>query len=679
MDFTFSSDEIGSTFQCKLDGGSYGTCTSPIGYTSLGDGSHTFYVYATDTAGNDDASPDSYTWTVDTDAPETTIDSETPSTTPTNFTSMDFTFSSDEIGSTFQCKLDGGIYASCTSPASYTSLGDGSHTFYVYATDPSGNDDLSPDSYTWDIDTEKPEISIGAPSVSVTDTGPVDFSITVSGADSVNLTTGDVTLNATGTAAGDVSVTSGTTNNPTVTISNTTGDGTLGISIAAGVASDISGNDNILTGPSTTFFVDNTAPVLTLPADIIAEATSPSGAVVGFTVTAVDAVDPSPTVTCVPPSGSLFPLGTTTVDCTAADSLGNESAGSFTVTVENTLPPVLTLPADITEPATSLSGAIVNFTVTATDNVDPSPTVTCVPPSGSTFPIGTTTVDCTAADSNGNESTGSFTVTVVDVTAPFVVSSTRVDPDPTGLASVQFTVTFSEPVTGVDPGDFTLTTTGLTLASVTGFSGSDDTYTVTVDTGFGDGTIRLDVLDDNSIVDGGGNPLDGAFTGGETYTVIKTPVELIVNGSFEIDANLDKRPDSWRYVSLTTGLDRLDSKYRKFDAYSMKFTGESKIKKMITQRFFFSGNAGDDFTLSLWSRAANAPSNAVYRAEMIFYNGAAQIGASSINFATGSHGFVKGSATFTAPVSFTKIVVRIVYQAVSGSVWFDGVSLLYTP
>jgi len=76
-------------------------------------------------------------------------------------------------------------------------------------------------------------------------------------------------------------------------------------------------------------------------------------------------------------------------------------------------PPVLTLPANITVDATSLGGAAVAYSVTSTDAVDPLPVVSCSPPSGSTFAVGTTTVACTATDNSANSSSGSFTVTVV--------------------------------------------------------------------------------------------------------------------------------------------------------------------------------------------------------------------------------------------------------------------------
>jgi hypothetical protein len=105
-----------------------------------------------------------------------------------------------------------------------------------------------------------------------------------------------------------------------------------------------------------------------------------------------------------------------------------------------------------------------------------------------------------------------------DNTPPTVVSITRADPNPTNAAVVTFTVTFTEAVTGVDVNDFALTVTGISGASVTGVSGSGAVYTVTVSTGTGDGTLRLDIPNTATITDLAGNALSGLpFTGGETY------------------------------------------------------------------------------------------------------------------------------------------------------------------
>jgi hypothetical protein len=153
--FDFSSTELPATFQCSLDGAAFTSCSSPRSYSGLADGSHTFQVRAIDTATNADSTPASYAWTIDTTPPVTSIG---PAVPPANTSSSNATFDlgSNEAGSTFECRLDGGAFAGCITPASYTGLADGDHTFDVRATDPAGNVDTSPASYTWRIDNVAP-------------------------------------------------------------------------------------------------------------------------------------------------------------------------------------------------------------------------------------------------------------------------------------------------------------------------------------------------------------------------------------------------------------------------------------------------------------------------------------------------------------------------------------------
>jgi hypothetical protein len=156
--FTFTSNEPGS-FTCSLDGAS-APCGSPKSYAGLADGQHTFTVAARDLVGNLDLTPASRTWTVDAvvednTSPETTITGG-PTGTVTSSTA-EFAFTSDEPGGTFTCTLDGSS-APCTSPKTYTGLGDGPHTFTVTATDIAGNIDVSPATRTWTVDTVAPRV-----------------------------------------------------------------------------------------------------------------------------------------------------------------------------------------------------------------------------------------------------------------------------------------------------------------------------------------------------------------------------------------------------------------------------------------------------------------------------------------------------------------------------------------
>ena len=171
-DFEFSANEAGSTFECRLDGGTWTACASPETIGLLADGSHTFQVRATDAAGNVDASPDTYTWTVDTVAPDTSF-SVVPGD-PTNDPTPTFEFSANEAGSTYQCRLDTGAWGGCSTPETVGPLADGSHTFEVRATDPAGNQETAPASYAWVVDAGAPTVTITQPSgfVNASDADP---------------------------------------------------------------------------------------------------------------------------------------------------------------------------------------------------------------------------------------------------------------------------------------------------------------------------------------------------------------------------------------------------------------------------------------------------------------------------------------------------------------------------
>jgi hypothetical protein len=113
--------------------------------------------------------------------------------------------------------------------------------------------------------------------------------------------------------------------------------------------------------------------------------------------------------------------------CSASDVRGNTSTATFTVTVRDTTPPVIVVPANIVVEATAPVGNAVSFVVTATDDVDPNPTVVCTPASGSIFAVNgaapdATTVNCTATDNAvpPNSASASFTVRVQDTTPPVI-------------------------------------------------------------------------------------------------------------------------------------------------------------------------------------------------------------------------------------------------------------------
>jgi Bacterial Ig-like domain (group 3) len=144
--FAFSASEAAS-FACQLDGGGFGPCASPWSYHGLGDGAHTFTVRPTDTLGNVGATV-LYTWHVDATVPETTLASRPAS--KTTATAATFTFSASEAAA-FQCKLDAGAFAPCTSPKTHTGLTRTTHSFEVRAVDAAGNVDPTPAIHRWTV------------------------------------------------------------------------------------------------------------------------------------------------------------------------------------------------------------------------------------------------------------------------------------------------------------------------------------------------------------------------------------------------------------------------------------------------------------------------------------------------------------------------------------------------
>src|SRR5207253_1988741 len=121
-----------------------------------------------------------------------------------------------------------------------------------------------------------------------------------------------------------------------------------------------------------------------------------------------------------------------------------------------------------------------------------------------------------ATGTNNKAMNWAAAIVTYKIKVPTVTSITRAGADPTNATSVNFTVTFSESVFQVDTADFALTTSGVSGASIANVSGSGTTYTVTVNTGTGTGTIRLDLVDNDSIVDIDAVPLGGTDPAGTT-------------------------------------------------------------------------------------------------------------------------------------------------------------------
>jgi hypothetical protein len=267
-------------------------------------------------------------------------------------------------------------------------------TVTITATDPSSN--ISTDSFTVTVnDNQAPDITQPADIVASNDPFQPTATITFPPL---------VTTDNSGQA-------------PTVTFTPPAGAFAIGTTQVTARATDAAGLFREVTFNVTVN--DTEAPVLNQPANIL-QSTDPGLATATIAFPALSTLDNSgqpPMVTFTPPEGS-FPIGETSVTARSTDAAGNFAEATFTVTVADQETPVVTVPADIVAATTGgQSGATVFFPVQATDNSGTVDAV-AVPPSGSFFPLGVTTVTITATDPSANSRSEIFTVTVNDADAP---------------------------------------------------------------------------------------------------------------------------------------------------------------------------------------------------------------------------------------------------------------------
>jgi len=266
----------------------------------------------------------------------------------------------------------------------------------------------------------------------------------------------------------------------------------MGSTVSIGLAVTSHNASLLNTSTFTNISTDNVfaQPVITAPSNMTVEASGTNGTVVNFSISATDWAGNPCNVSTIPASGSMFPLGTTTVTVTASDAAGNNASQTFTVTVDTT-PPVITVPSAMTVEATGSSGAVVTFATSATDAVSGACATVATPASGSTFPLGTTMVIVTASDAAGNNASQTFTVTVRDTTAPALTVPSNLTVGATGTAGavVTFTTSATDAVSGTCPtvatppsgATFPIGTTTVTVtAGDAAGNNASQTFTVTV-------------------------------------------------------------------------------------------------------------------------------------------------------------------------------------------------------
>ncbi len=313
------------------------------------------------------------------------------------------------------------------------------------------------------VDTENPRVaSILRDGANPTSAASVQFLVTFTEPVN-NVDAADFALALDGITGASITGITGTGANRTVTVSTGSGDGTIGLGLAANpTISDLVGNplqNTTVIGDNETYTINRSAPTVT--------------------------------VTATPPVISDSAVGNGTFNL----------ALQFSKPMDTSVTPELTFPTAGENPVGTITFASGvwsngNQSYTATFNVTD---------------LNVTIPDIDVRISNARDTFGNSlaTVTVADVfnidtENPRVASIRR---GGAGASSVQFLVTFTEPVTGVDTSDFSLNLSGITGASITSVSGEGTSYTVTVVTGSGDGTVGLVLAANPMINDLAGNPL----------------------------------------------------------------------------------------------------------------------------------------------------------------------------
>lgn len=548
---------------------------------------------ASDTAGNTAAAADpSTTFTVDNDPPTVSIGA--PSVAATAAGPIDYAVSYSGADAVTLAQADVTLVKTGTANGTISVTGNGTSSRTVSissitgdgtlaislaagtASDTAGNTAAAAGpSATFSVDNTAPTISVGAPSVTTTGDGPVNYSVSYNGADAVTLTQADVTLVKTGTANGTISVTGSGTSSRTVSISSITGDGTLGISIADGTASDAVGNTALASGASTTFAVDNTAPTVSIGAPSSA---STNDGPVSYTVTYSGAGSISLSATDITlnktgtANGTVSVTGTGTSSRTvsissitgdgtlgisiaagsASDAAGNTAVAagpSTTFAIDNTAPTVsIGAPSVATtragpisytisySGASSVSLSAANVTLNKTGTANGTIAVTGAGTDTRTVSISSITGDGTlgvsiaagtASDAAGNTAVaaGPSSAFVVDNTVPTIsisapsVASTRVGP-------VTYTITYGGASSiSLTTAKITLVKTGTANGTMTVTGTGTTSRIVTISAVTGTGTLGI-YITAGSAGDAAGNA--APVKSSTAFTVDNTPPTIAI-------------------------------------------------------------------------------------------------------------------------------------------------------
>jgi Domain of unknown function (DUF5011)/HYR domain/Putative peptidoglycan binding domain len=368
----------------------------------------------------------------------------TPVGVYTNDSTPSYAFSSTEVGTiqyTGDCASGTILAGTDTNPIVFSTLADGAHTnCTITVTDVAGNVSAPLIVSAFTVDTAAPTTAITF--VSSASLNPIaTSSVTVFNSAHIHFVSDGTGSPVAQTQCAFDGGATATCNSPFIAASLS--DGAHSIAIHS-----VDAANNIGTASNFVWTVDTAAPVISVPTVPVAEATSAAGASVTYVApTAIDAIAGTASVVCDALSGNTFAIGTTTVNCSSLDGVGNTATAQFTIVVRDSSAPVISSHVDIVEEATSAAGAMVSYTAPSTsDAVSGAEIATCAPVSGINYAVGTTTVFCNAVDAHGNNaSTTSFLIIVSDTIAPIIAPHDNVSAEATSASGA--TITYVVPTT----------------------------------------------------------------------------------------------------------------------------------------------------------------------------------------------------------------------------------------
>lgn len=316
-----------------------------------------------------------------------------------------------------------------------------------------------------------------------------------------------------------------------------------------------------------------------------------------------------------------------------------------TGTTTTTLTPVISGTSSATASVSvSISGDAVQratLTVTPTGTSAPYHWQVQVP---STTPLLAGTTYTAAASSTNVAGTGRassrFTAgaaPVVDSTPPTVTGIVRSSATPSNASSLSWTVTFSEAVSEVDASDFSLANSGLSSPSITGVTGSGNSYTVTAGTGTGSGTLGLNLVDNDSVQDGSGNRLGGFGAGNGNLTGEVYSVDKAVPTAGDIQA-----------INGSGTRGRIDSGDKITYSFSEPVTPQSVLSS-------WDGSSSRSVTVTFSDNGAGATE----RISSITASGVT-VNLGTVNFgSSGNAGYLSGTGTATADMTMSGSTVTL--------------------